>query len=214
MCGRKLPSLSFAVHRGIFDLHLTIVSPFLMHFFLLILYISYHRTCFLFGTTSTAAAHRIVTRDDQTGATVQCQQRRMKKEKKAKIFRNGMGKRPKKVVSARNCFPFKVDHKTYVDKLSWVSAAMLNVCCVCSLFFLLSCMGYWLCVYCSKLQKKKVLTSYVTASSSFLLSFFSLRSLPLSFILFCLVRLHMQFSIFRFLCSFVFLANNNRKMPQ
>lgn len=79
---------------------------------------------------------------------------RERKKKLLKIFRNGMRKRPKKVVSARNCFPFKVDHKTYVDKLSWVSAAMLNVVLCAQLFMLFgTATGYWLCVYCLKFEQ-------------------------------------------------------------
>lgn len=75
-----------------------------------------------------SASHRIAESTERNGK---------RKIKTAKIFCNGMRKRPKKVVSARNCFPFKVDHKTYVDKLSRVLYVVCCVLCVLALLLVL-----------------------------------------------------------------------------
>jgi hypothetical protein len=130
--------------------------------------------------------------------------RSKKKKYSAKIFCNGMRKRPKKVVSARNCFPFKVDHKTYVDKLSQV--LLYVVCCVLCVLalllvllivFIVDCLFFFFDCF----SQKKV-TSYVTVS--FLLSFFSLRSLPSS---------HIPFWTSSKKKVFLQIANNKKNAP-
>lgn len=117
---------------------LTTSSSFaFIHISLLILYISSHMPSYLGQQHQQPRAYRGITRTLQSTRTSGVEGERSKRaldKKVQKIFcagnasACGMRKRPKKVVSARNCFPFKVDHKTYVDKLSWVSAAMPNVC--------------------------------------------------------------------------------------